>query len=447
MTKIKVYDAVPGNRKTERIIKDLAKETRPVIYITPLLSEVTRVSGAIVNDKQQHMKDDEGYYLYDQEHPLAHKMFCMPNNRNSDGSKLTSIKNLIENRVNICSTHVLFSMLDFEIIESIKKNEYVLVVDECLEVWNKFSLYESDDIKSDADSNESNSGFTKTDKEIQQMIKNGFIEVDPLGLLWWQHDKFPNVDNTFYQKVKHLCDLKQLYISNGKVVFWELNHTVLSAFSEVKIATYMFEYCFMKHYLDIHGFDYEVESFGLKPCDYKKHVKLIDGKMNHVGEKNYSLSFSDLSGRKDRGTDLNVLKNNLYNFFNNMNGVKSKDDNYLWTTYKKPMNSVANSRYKKGWIAYNTKATNQYIGAEYVAYLCNNFPSTFLVQMVTKRSDKAFDQDMWALSEMLQFLFRSKLRMFENKDRLVHIYIPSKRMRELFEWWLEQDTYEINRKS
>lgn len=69
MTKIKVYDAIMGNNKTERIIQDLTTEERPVIYITPLLSEVTRVSGAILNDKGVHLKDDHGYCMYDKKHP------------------------------------------------------------------------------------------------------------------------------------------------------------------------------------------------------------------------------------------------------------------------------------------------------------------------------------------------------------------------------------------
>ena len=38
--KIKVYDAMCGQGKTERIIKEIASTNRPVIYISPLLSEV-----------------------------------------------------------------------------------------------------------------------------------------------------------------------------------------------------------------------------------------------------------------------------------------------------------------------------------------------------------------------------------------------------------------------
>src|SRR5699024_3088037 len=111
---------------------------------------------------------------------------------------------------------------------------------------------------------------SQTDKDIQTLIRNGFIEVDSVGLLHWQDEKFPDADKTFYSKVKRLCDLKQLYLSNGRVVFWELNHTILSAFSKVIVGTYMFEHSFMSHYLDVHGLDYSVKKFGNKPSFYKE---------------------------------------------------------------------------------------------------------------------------------------------------------------------------------
>ena len=60
--------------------------------------------------------------------------------------------------------------------------------------------------------------------------------------------------------------------------------------------------------------------------------------------------------------------------------------------------------------------------------------------MVTKRNSRDFDGDMWALQEMLQFIFRSRLRGNENvktlEDREINLYIPSKRMRNLLEDWL-----------
>ena len=68
-----------------------------------------------------------------------------------------------------------------------------------------------------------------------------------------------------------------------------------------------------------------------------------------------------------------------------------------------------------------------------VAYLCNNYPNVMLLKIVAKRQEHAFDKDLWALSTMLQFIFRSRLR----KGEAINLYIPSSRMRELFKSWLE----------
>ncbi|MEA1973836.1 MAG: hypothetical protein U9N34_11170, partial [Candidatus Cloacimonadota bacterium] len=48
--------------------------------------------------------------------------------------------------------------------------------------------------------------------------------------------------------------------------------------------------------------------------------------------------------------------------------------------------------------------------------------------------DIKVDQDDYALSEMLQWIFRSGVRNGE----VITIYIPSRRMRNLLEEWLER---------
>jgi len=45
------------------------------------------------------------------------------------------------------------------------------------------------------------------------------------------------------------------------------------------------------------------------------------------------------------------------------------------------------------------------------------------------------DQDIYALAEMLQFIWRSAIR--DNKS--INLYIPSRRMRELLIHWLNNE--------
>jgi len=46
-----------------------------------------------------------------------------------------------------------------------------------------------------------------------------------------------------------------------------------------------------------------------------------------------------------------------------------------------------------------------------------------------------FDQDKWALSEMVQFVWRSAIR----DEKPITLYVPSKRMRDLFINWLSEE--------
>ena len=43
-------------------------------------------------------------------------------------------------------------------------------------------------------------------------------------------------------------------------------------------------------------------------------------------------------------------------------------------------------------------------------------------------------EDKFALSELVQFVFRSAIR----NNKPIDVYIPSKRMRDLFEEWLKK---------
>lgn len=443
--KITVLDAVMGSGKTTRIKDKILNTNKPIIYITPLLEEASSIVGAIVDDKGRQVRDDSGYFMYDLNNPVSSKSFVLPTNNNNNGSKLDNIKDLINRQCNIASTHQLFSMFDLDVINLLLCSDYTLIVDECLNVWSTLNILDIQDTSSkaqiDAEKQEKSSG-SKTDREILNLIKNGFIEVDSVGLLHWQTDKYTvDDDSLLMAKVKKLCDLKQLYLSNGRVVYWELNSTIISCFSEIIIGTYMFKYNFMSYYLEVHGYDYSVEKFGHKPSYYKDLINIEQGKLNDIGEKDYSLSYNDLCVKRHTEHPKDTLRKNLDNFLRNK--CKSKSGERIWTCFKKVTPSISNRRYTQDWVAYNIKATNKYRHIEHVAYLCNNFPNSFLVAMVTKRSDREFNADMWALQEMLQYVWRSRIRgnelVLNKEDRKINLYVPSKRMRTLLEKWLNDE--------
>lgn len=452
--KITVLDAVMGNSKTQRLKDIMLKTDNPILYITPLLSESMSVVGVLNNDGVQERSDD-GEYMYDSDNVLSVKRFKIPNTKNKRNSKLDSLEFMVDNKFNISSTHKLFSMLTPTIAAKFLNNGYVLVIDESLNCWNNLAIldmfkdekgYMSEGEKLD----QKNGATSRTDKEVLGLIETGSIVVDPVGLLHWDTESgyVPTSDMIHYS-LKSLCDMKQLYLSNGRVVFWELTADIIKSFKEVFVGTYMFEYSVMSHYMDVHNLEYEVVRFGNKPSFYKPYMNIIQGKMNDVGEGKFALSYGRLEGKtrvKESTKETRaILKKNLDNFFKNR--CKTGKEYNLWTTYIDAKSSIMNSRGSVNFVPYNIKATNEYRHCTSIAYLVNNFPNTFLIAMISKRNSKRkFDQDMWALSEMLQMIFRSAIRGDRNKSddsRHIMLYIPSQRMRELLERWLNDEFEDV----
>lgn len=83
-------------------------------------------------------------------------------------------------------------------------------------------------------------------------------------------------------------------------------------------------------------------------------------------------------------------------------------------------------------MACTARATNEYRDRHKCAYLINIYMDPFIRNFFTNRGINP-DQDLFALSELIQWLFRSAIRQGEP----IKLYIPSQRMRELLEDWLD----------
>lgn len=83
------------------------------------------------------------------------------------------------------------------------------------------------------------------------------------------------------------------------------------------------------------------------------------------------------------------------------------------------------------FLSCNTKATNQYSDRHLCLYMVNRFLQPQIADFYKKRG-QPIDEDVFALSEMIQWIWRSAIR----KGEPITVYIPSRRMRELFLDWL-----------
>lgn len=120
--------------------------------------------------------------------------------------------------------------------------------------------------------------------------------------------------------------------------------------------------------------------------------------------------------------------------------VNCKNNELFWTTKKDFAEDLKNSkckinkkddRTKDNYVALNARATNEYADRKATAYVYNRFMHPMEKKFFEIRGVKV-DEDLLAVSDLVQFLFRGCIR----KGEVMHCYIPSPRMRGLLIDWL-----------
>lgn len=158
----------------------------------------------------------------------------------------------------------------------------------------------------------------------------------------------------------------------------------------------------------------------------RKLINICDhDKINEIGMDKYSLSkkwFYDSSQ-----IEIKHLRNNIYNYFKNI--TKSESKNIMWTTYDDTKMMIQGKGYTKGFVSLDSIMDDIFVDRTRLAFVTNSF-------LPVNKHDVTVNEDNFALSEMLQFIWRSAIR----KGEEIYIYIPSIRMRELLEKWIVENS-------
>lgn len=367
-----------------------------ILYITPFLTEVNRIIESCPT-----------------------KCFYQPKD-NVKKSKLQGIKYLFKKGRNIVSTHSLFRYFDQETIDLAYNNNYILVMDEVANVVEEYDKISDDDWN------------TMLDR---------YVNIDKNGLVRWHAEKYDGV----FEPYKELCDLESLAIYGSKRFLWLFPISTFKAFRKIYILTYMFNAQLQKYYYDYFKINYNylyvsgnsIETYKLidkpEPYIYPRYDKLIhilnNDKINQIGDLDGSLSKTWYLRNSNNGL-LKILKNNCINFFTHITQTKSQYN--MWTTFKAYKNMISGKGYTKGFVSSNIRATNNYNDKTAVAYLINKFFNPLIKNFFINNKIEV-NEDSFALSEMLQWIWRSAIR--DGKE--IWIYIPSKRMRELLQNWMD----------
>lgn len=383
-----------GSGKTSAAITYMNEhKDRRFIYVTPYLTEVRRIC------------DTCGF-----EQPEG-----------ESGTKLSDLKLMLRKGKNISTTHALVSFMDKEVIDIVRRYHYSIIIDEELQVIERVNL-------------------TKEDVDA---IKKLYVRIDrdTMKVYWTDHD---------YQGKFSICKYKAeeglLYYVDGALIII-MNPDILRAFHEVIMMTYMFDGQYQRQYLDFFGFKYE--RWGVDPSDgfrftdkpvpppredYSHLINIIDNdRMNNIGEKRTALSKTWYVRRGKNHPDIKKLRGHMDYIFRSK-GKEVPAARQLWTTYKVAEEKLygPKNRYKNSFLHMNARATNAYRNCDTIAYMLNIFPDPNIRKFFCTRGVKIDDNEL-ALSDMLQFIWRSAIR----DGNPITIYIPSKRMRQLLINWIE----------
>lgn len=405
---VNIVDAIMGAGKTQSIMNYINQSDDKFLVITPFLDEITRYRTYC---KGKNFKAPKFEYKH---------------------TKLDNLKYLIGKGENIISTHALFQKFDNELIDMCRAQNYTLIMDEVANVIDEYYL-------------------SKQDFEI---LKSTYVDIDPdTKQLKWKKEH-----SNYYGKFdneKRLCELGSLVCYGDNLMVWLFPIETFNSFRKIYILTYNFNMQLQKYYYDYYRLIYKywsvdgdsLENYHLVEYesnknylnyDYRKLIHICDNKkLNMIGDRETDLS-KTWYDRNKNNSSIQVLKGNLLNYFRNIRNDCSSDN--IWTTFKEYQSVLKGSGYTKGFLPLNARATNEYRDRTSVAYPVNRYLNPFVKNFFSS-NNICVDEDGFALSEMLQFIWRSAIR----DGREIWVYIPSIRMRNLLKQWINENSNDPNR--
>lgn len=400
---ILIKDYPCGSGKTTRMIKEFEPDKKYLVVV-PYLSEVERVISESV---------DIPFY-----EPLAG-----PTTTKSD-----ALKHLLLFGDNIVTTHKLFN----DIVSLARQDlldDYHIIIDEVPEVVRVVS--------------------DKNPLSIKEFyIERGFINIDDdTGLVtptdkWELHQD--RVSDTLDKKILNYAQSGCLYLLEKQLFIWSMPSELLSSSLSITILTYKVEGSLLLAYLKRLGyepiiqrdekFDEEFRQKAKKLITVKRFSALDGMNFSFTAQNNkctkskyckrVSNALKNLRGRELKGIPLDkiLITCAKSNWFEDTKSSKVKPKSAGFSKNSKMFGA--------NWIANTTRGTNDYSHCSTLIYLHDQNINPFISRWLDECSREF--KDAYALTELIQWIWRSRVRNGEP----ITLYLPSKRMRRLFQDWL-----------
>lgn len=410
---LKICDAIMGSGKTSATISYInAHPEKRFLYITPYLPEARRIKdGCPDADFAEPSERLPQYGRSKARHTLA----------------------LIDKGRNIASTHQAMMYYTEDTFRKLKEQNYCVIIDEEINVLQEVPEVTYGDVQMairagyvyEAGNNE----FRRTDVpygggKLSHMFR--IMESRPLVCMY--------------------LDKNDEQLKNPMIWYWIFSPELFRWVDDIIVMTYLFNGSEMDAFLKIHNIDYQYigvvrtedgrYEFSEGDCPMPEYTKSLNRmihiddseRMNRVGNNRTALS---INWYRNHPGEVELLKKNIYNFMRNR--TDSNVEDRLCGTFKEHWGKIRGKGYWNSGIVFNKKATNEYRHCTALAYPVNLFPNTHMLNFYAKRGC-AFDPDQYALSTMVQWIWRSAIR--DGKE--IWLYVPSRRMRGLLTDWIAE---------
>ena len=365
-----------------------------------------------------------------------------------------SILQLIGNGDNIVTTHALWSKFNDETLRAFSKSKYkyIALFDEVPPLFRDVAgtghkLDEPEEIIR----------FGPSDIKLMQQngmisIQNGTIRFDP-ACEYAKTDKEFKVFNAI-KNLSHSCTLYPFGDKDGTftTIIAFARRELFSCFRECWFYSYMtydsmlHKYCAMNH-IDMEYYHIDdrrmIRNPGGKYIEtYPKGIEnlvILDGKEFNM-DASLSKTWYHNASRDKSQAGLKELKKKFRNAYEFMKERGVRSDSVMFTTFNTYKDLLrSNGRHYpslRRFLPCNTKATNDYQNCTGVAYLCNRFFDVTCTKFLEQRAkaennpELQFNNDNYALSELVQFVWRSNVRV-RDACQPVYVWIPDQRMRNL----------------
>ena len=412
-SKIEVLDALMGTGKTTAIINWMKDNPQnKYLYVSPMLAEV-----------EERIPCE-----------CASLEFVFPTTENHK-TKSAHLLELLGEGCNISFTHSLFQDLTKRHLELIRKEGYVLVIDEEVGLIEPYSgVYKKGDI---------------TSLETAEHIE---VDESNLGIVRWKWEDME--EDTAYSKLKRLCDLEMLYCAkrDREMMVTQLPLALVESARRTIILTYLFEGSIMESFIKLRGVTIEPfrEVKLLKdPVQVKREAKQLINLCTTPTisklTKNFTLSsgWYSTSATKEQLSQLGTAIFSAYRKYPKEDIILTmpKDS----TSKRIGKTSKVNPRYGSHksinadscFLYCSCRATNEYAHKKVAIHAYNryvNVPVKAYLQDYGSAIGAVPSEDQYALSEMLQWLWRTQIR----NDLPIDVYVLSRRMYKLLADWLSE---------